>query len=93
MDDELTLLKEYAETFGPHEVYYDGPKLPENQASVWLQESSDAGKTVTKRRRRQMHNKVKSFRLIQVTRALAMQQSRGYIPPRLLFATDTLLKR
>ena len=65
MKDELKLVKECEGTFGPLEVYYEGPRLSKKKAtSIWLQESSDIGKAKTKKRRIRKTNEINRFELM-----------------------------
>ena len=41
LQEELALMEACENTFGPHEMHYEGPKLDNTKTSAWRQESLD----------------------------------------------------
>ena len=73
---EFSLLEECRRTSGPHGVYYRGPMLGKELSQIWLQESSDAGKAATLKRRQRMRDEIKKYSLIELRHALAVESKR-----------------
>jgi len=73
---ECSLLEECERTSGPHEVYHRGSMLGKELSQIWLQESSDAGKAATLKRRQRMRDEIKKYSLIELRHALAVESKR-----------------
>ena len=86
MEAEVSLLEEYSRTSGPQEVYYRGPVLERDLSRVWSQESSDAGKEATRKRRKRMRDGINKYSLVQLRHVLMMKEKGGTSPPEVLFA-------
>ena len=92
MEAEVSLLEECNEISGTQEVYYRGPMLGRELSQVWSQESSDAGKEATPKRRKRMRDGINKYSLIQLRHVLVMKEKGGTAPPEVLFALDKLLE-
>ena len=92
MEAEVSLLEQCNRTSRPQEVYYSGPVLGRDLSRVWSQESSDAVKAATLKRRKRMRDGINTYSLVQLRHVLMVKEKGGTTPPEVLFALDKLLE-
>ena len=93
LEEEMQLMRECKETFGPHAVHYQGPKLPKDRACMLHREISDKGSAATTRRRARTRKAIRRYRLVQARHALAMQKSGKAVTVSLLVTLDFLIEQ